>query len=114
MVDVVRRDLEDLLNTRQSHQALPEAFVETHRSILGVIYLDTQDRSKTFTQEDLKLFWGVANQAAIAMENACLHDESVAKARLESDLHFAKGNKGKSGYGLLGLAGLTGSAGAVG
>ena len=35
MVDVVRRDLEDLLNTRQSHQALPEAFVETHRSILG-------------------------------------------------------------------------------
>jgi type VI secretion system protein ImpF len=35
MVDVVRRDLEDLLNTRQSHQRLPEAFVEIERSILG-------------------------------------------------------------------------------
>lgn len=35
MVDVVRRDLEDLLNTRQSHQGLPEAFVETQRSIIG-------------------------------------------------------------------------------
>ncbi len=38
----------------------------------GVIQLDTQDRSKKFTQEDLKLLWGVANQAAIAMENARL------------------------------------------
>lgn len=35
MVDVVRRDLEDLLNTRQSHQGLTEAFGETERSILG-------------------------------------------------------------------------------
>lgn len=35
MVDVVRRDLEDLLNTRQTHQGLPEAFAETERSILG-------------------------------------------------------------------------------
>jgi type VI secretion system protein ImpF len=34
MVDVVRRDLEDLLNTRQSHPG-SEAFVETERSILG-------------------------------------------------------------------------------
>src|SRR6185312_14830976 len=41
----------------------------------GVIQLDTQDRSKTFTQEDLKLLVGVANQAAIAMENARLHEE---------------------------------------
>jgi type VI secretion system protein ImpF len=35
MVETVRRDLEDLLNTRQTHQELPEAFVETQRSIIG-------------------------------------------------------------------------------
>jgi type VI secretion system protein ImpF len=35
MVDVVRRDLEDLLNTRQTSQGLPEAFVETQGSIIG-------------------------------------------------------------------------------
>jgi type VI secretion system protein ImpF len=35
MVETVRRDLEDLLNTRQSHQGLPEDFVETHQSIVG-------------------------------------------------------------------------------
>jgi type VI secretion system protein ImpF len=33
MSDAVKRDLEDLLNTRQSHIGLPEEFVELHRSI---------------------------------------------------------------------------------
>ena len=35
MIDAVRRDVEELLNTRQSHQGLPEQFVETHRSIVS-------------------------------------------------------------------------------
>jgi sigma-B regulation protein RsbU (phosphoserine phosphatase) len=55
----------------------------------GVIQLDTQDRGKKFTQEDLKLLWGVANQAAIAMENARMHEEAVARERLRRDLELA-------------------------
>jgi serine phosphatase RsbU (regulator of sigma subunit) len=55
----------------------------------GVIQLDTQDRSKKFTQEDLKLLWGVANQAAIALDNARLHAEAVARERLRRDLELA-------------------------
>jgi serine phosphatase RsbU (regulator of sigma subunit) len=55
----------------------------------GVIQLDTQDRSKKFTQEDLKLLWCVANQAAIAMENARLHEEAVARERFRRDLELA-------------------------
>src|SRR5262249_11941858 len=39
----------------------------------GLIQLDTQDRSKRFTQEDLRLLIGVANQAAVALENVQLH-----------------------------------------
>jgi type VI secretion system protein ImpF len=35
MTHAVRRDLEDLLNTRQTNAGIPEAFVEVHRSILG-------------------------------------------------------------------------------
>jgi type VI secretion system protein ImpF len=35
MIDAVRRDLEDLLNTRQSHQGLPEDFTEVHRSVIA-------------------------------------------------------------------------------
>lgn len=55
----------------------------------GVIQLDTQDRGKKFTQEDLKLLWGVANQAAIAMENARLHEEAVVRERFKRDLELA-------------------------
>lgn len=35
MMDAVRRDLEDLLNTRQAHGDLGEVFVETERSIFA-------------------------------------------------------------------------------
>lgn len=56
----------------------------------GVIQLDTQDRAKKFSQEDLKLLCGVANQAAISMENARLLDETVRQERLQRDLQLAK------------------------
>ncbi|HTU89261.1 MAG TPA: SpoIIE family protein phosphatase [Gemmataceae bacterium] len=55
----------------------------------GVIQLDTQDRGKKFIQEDLKLLWGVANQAAIAMENARFHEEAVLRERIRRDLELA-------------------------
>ncbi|MHB1422650.1 MAG: SpoIIE family protein phosphatase [Gemmataceae bacterium] len=55
----------------------------------GVIQLDTQDRAKKFTPEDLKLLWGVANQAAIALENARLHEEAVNRERFRRDLELA-------------------------
>lgn len=56
----------------------------------GVIQLDTQDRSKKFTEEDLKLLWGVANQASIALENAQLHENAVAQERVKRDLELAR------------------------
>jgi len=56
----------------------------------GVIQLDTQDRSKKFTEDDLKLLVGVANQASVALENAKLHEDLVARERLKRDLELAK------------------------
>jgi sigma-B regulation protein RsbU (phosphoserine phosphatase) len=56
---------------------------------IGVIQLDTQDRSKKFTQDDLKLLLSVASQAAIALENAKMHESLVARAGLERDLKLA-------------------------
>ncbi len=56
----------------------------------GVIQLDTQDRSKKFTEDDLKLLWGVANQAAVALENARLHEEAVRRERMQRDLELAR------------------------
>ena len=55
----------------------------------GVIQLDTQDRSKKFTQEDLKLLMGVAAQASIALENAKLHQDQVARERLQREMELA-------------------------
>lgn len=56
--------------------------------VLGVIQLDTQDRVKHFTPEDLALLVGVANQAAIAMENSQLHENLMQwqKAQRENEL----------------------------
>src|SRR5262245_874132 len=56
----------------------------------GVIQLDTQDRSKKFTEEDLKLLCGVANQASISLENARLLEEVRLQERLQRDLQLAK------------------------
>ena len=49
----------------------------------GVIQLDTQDRFKKFTHDDLKLLLSVARQSAIALENAKMHETLVARAGLE-------------------------------
>jgi serine phosphatase RsbU (regulator of sigma subunit) len=61
---------------------------------LGVVQLDTQDRAKKFTQDDLKLLWCVANQAAIAMENARFHERTVhderARAARTADMKLAR------------------------
>src|SRR5262249_51032361 len=55
----------------------------------GVVQLDTQDRSKKFTKNDLELLCGVANQASIALENARLHQDAVVQERLKRDLQLA-------------------------
>ncbi len=57
---------------------------------VGVIQVDTQDRRKKFTQDDLNLLIGVASQASIALENAKLHQQEVARARLDRDLQLAR------------------------
>lgn len=57
---------------------------------IGVIQLDSQDRSKKFTQDDLKLLMGVCNQASVALENARLHEEAVARERIQRDLELGE------------------------
>lgn len=56
----------------------------------GVIQLDTQDRSKKFLPEDLKLLTGVANQAAVSLENVQLHHDMIVRDRFQRDLELAR------------------------
>lgn len=55
----------------------------------GVIQLDTQDRNKKFTQDDLRLLKGVADHASVALENAKLHESVVARERYQRDMVLA-------------------------
>jgi serine phosphatase RsbU (regulator of sigma subunit)/pSer/pThr/pTyr-binding forkhead associated (FHA) protein len=55
----------------------------------GVIQLDTQDRSKKFTQDDLTLLLGVCNVASISLENARMHEDRLAQVRTKRDLELA-------------------------
>ncbi len=57
--------------------------------VFGVIQLDTQDRTKRFTHDDLNLLVAISNQAAIAMDNARLHEEKLARERLEHEKQVA-------------------------
>src|SRR5262245_36915074 len=52
---------------------------------LGVIQLDSQDRTKKFSQEDLKFLICVAAQASIALENASLHEAILTQQKLEEE-----------------------------
>src|SRR5262249_39270815 len=52
---------------------------------LGVIQLDSQDRTKKFSQDDLKFLICVAGQASIAIENARLHETILAQQKIEDE-----------------------------
>lgn len=55
---------------------------------LGILQLDTSDR-KQFDQEDLDLLVAVASQAAIAIQNAEMHESLVQQEGVRRDLSLA-------------------------
>jgi serine phosphatase RsbU (regulator of sigma subunit) len=56
---------------------------------LGAIQLDAQGAKSKFTQDDLNLLLGVASQASIALCNARLHRELLARQQRERDMEVA-------------------------
>jgi len=56
---------------------------------LGILQLDTSDR-KQFLQEDLDVLAAVASQAAVAVQNAAMHETLLERERMERDLKLAE------------------------
>ncbi len=56
---------------------------------LGILQLDTSDR-RQFHQDDLDVLVAVASQAAIAIQNARMHESLLERERLEHDLKLAE------------------------
>ena len=61
----------------------------TDGSAMGVIQLSTLEVSHPFTSDDLDLLVSVSAQAALAVENATLHDTIVRRRDMERDMSFA-------------------------
>jgi serine phosphatase RsbU (regulator of sigma subunit) len=56
---------------------------------IGVLQLDTSDHRSRFQQDDLDVLAGVASQAAIAIDNAQLHEAAIRQNLIERDLKLA-------------------------
>jgi serine phosphatase RsbU (regulator of sigma subunit) len=57
---------------------------------LGVIQLHSEGKTRPFTQEDLDVLASTAHAAALAVENARLHEEHLAQAKIARDLELAR------------------------
>lgn len=55
----------------------------------GVLQIDTLDQRNRFRQEDLDVLASVASQAAVAIDNARLHEAALRQRELQRDLELA-------------------------
>ncbi len=58
--------------------------------VLGIIELRTTHARRQFVRQDLEILSAVARAASVAIENAQLHQDLVAKERLERELELAR------------------------
>ncbi len=57
--------------------------------VIGLVYLDSLQRSHSFTEDDLKTVTALANIAAAKIENTRLLEESIEKRAMEEDMRRA-------------------------
>ena len=57
---------------------------------IGAIQLDTQDITKKFREDDLKMLTIVANLASVAVEKAQVHAELLGQQKVQSEIELAK------------------------
>lgn len=58
--------------------------------VFGLIHVDSNDPTKSFRKDDMALMLGIANQAALALSNARMHNRLVQQQLIEQDLALAK------------------------
>ena len=59
-------------------------------AVQGILHVRAEQNETRFTQGDLDLLTGVASQAAMALQNAQMHQESIKQQRLKQDLLLAE------------------------
>lgn len=64
--------------------------INSEGEALGVLQIDTQSQKNRFTQNDLEVLASVASQAAIAIDNAQLHEKALEQQAVQHDLQLAR------------------------
>lgn len=71
------------------HSMMCVPLIGSDGTVLGVIQMDARQRRARFTPEDLEVLVSAASQAAVAIENAILHDASMRGELLRRELALA-------------------------
>ncbi|MHC4713204.1 MAG: SpoIIE family protein phosphatase [Planctomycetota bacterium] len=58
--------------------------------VIGVLHVDTTRPAAPFSTDDLALFSGLADQAAVAVANAYMHERLLRRQRFEQELSIAQ------------------------
>ncbi len=74
----------------QIHSVMCAPMLSAEGEVLGVIQVDTSDQLARFTDDDLEVLASVACQAAIAVENAQLHEIALEQAEIRRELANAQ------------------------
>lgn len=64
--------------------------IDTEGKAFGALQIDTLDQRQRFQPEDLELLVSIASQAAIAINNAQLHETAMQKREMEHDMRVAR------------------------
>ena len=64
--------------------------VDMEGKAFGALQIDTLDQRQRFQPEDLELLVSIASQAAIAINNAQLHETAMQKREMEHDMRVAR------------------------
>lgn len=71
------------------HSVMCAPLLDSDGEVLGVIQVDTTDPRRRFVRDDLDVLASVACQAAVAVENAQLHEKVIHEELLEKELSLA-------------------------
>lgn len=84
------RTYRHLLSWKKNAQSIVGTpFFNSKGQVMGILYA-TKTRTYSFDIDDVSLMEGIANHAAIAMENLQLLQESIERERLQQELKIAR------------------------
>jgi serine phosphatase RsbU (regulator of sigma subunit) len=71
------------------HSVMCAPLVDNEGNALGALQIEAMDARHRFREEDLQVLASVASQAAIAVDNAQMHERALKQGAVERDLELA-------------------------